>query len=440
MPHEVIMPALGMAQDTGLLLAWHKKPGEAVAAGDVLFEVETDKAAMEVEAQAEGFLTNVTGEAGSEIPVGKVIALISETQNGASEARLKNTASDEVVSTSGSMVIDGHKVIMPSLGMAQDTGLLIAWLKQPGDEVTADDVLFEVETDKSTMEVNAGQDGFIAALLAEAGDEIPVGDTIAIISATKPVNPRTVGAKDKEVGTSSPLMKTTMSEPEPAKPSETGATKPALAPTALPFRSDGKILASPKARRLATERGVDLHQLVKAGLSQPFHAKDVETFKMSAIDESTSTTTSATRYLCAELDQDGFAEFATWAAAQAGLQDPMALIAGLAGASLGKLPATVVVETTFGEMSYLVPTAGLEEVSVTDSAEKADLRVRDLRASQLRSVQLGTEECPVLTLLPRDKGLSLTLECADHQLAAKSAIDLLSNFAGRMKQPLRHLL
>ena len=66
MPHEVIMPALGMAQDSGQLLAWHKKPGEAVAAGDVLFEVETDKAAMEVEAQKEGYLTDVSVEAGSE--------------------------------------------------------------------------------------------------------------------------------------------------------------------------------------------------------------------------------------------------------------------------------------------------------------------------------------------------------------------------------------
>ena len=61
-----------------------------------------------------------------------------------------------------------HEVIMPALGMAQDSGLIVAWHKAPGDEVAAGDVLFEVETDKSTVEVEAGQDGFVAALLAEA--------------------------------------------------------------------------------------------------------------------------------------------------------------------------------------------------------------------------------------------------------------------------------
>ena len=82
MPHDVIMPALGMAQDTGHLLAWHKKPGDAVAEGDVLFEVETDKAAMEVEAQSRGYLTDVAVEAGTDVPVGQIIASISETPEG----------------------------------------------------------------------------------------------------------------------------------------------------------------------------------------------------------------------------------------------------------------------------------------------------------------------------------------------------------------------
>ena len=64
---------------------------------------------------------------------------------------------------------EGHSVTMPQLGMAQDTGLLVNWLKAPGDEVTAEDILFEVETDKSTMEVEAGRKGWLAATLAERG-------------------------------------------------------------------------------------------------------------------------------------------------------------------------------------------------------------------------------------------------------------------------------
>ena len=78
MRHDVIMPALGMAQDSGVIVAWHKAAGDAVAKGDVLFEVETDKATMEVEAQADGFLNGVRAQAGEEVPVGNVIAVIGD--------------------------------------------------------------------------------------------------------------------------------------------------------------------------------------------------------------------------------------------------------------------------------------------------------------------------------------------------------------------------
>ena len=76
MSHDVIMPALGMAQDTGLLVAWHKQPGDAIKVGDVLMDVETDKSTMEVEAQADGFLCDVRAFAGEDVPVGNVIAVI----------------------------------------------------------------------------------------------------------------------------------------------------------------------------------------------------------------------------------------------------------------------------------------------------------------------------------------------------------------------------
>jgi pyruvate/2-oxoglutarate dehydrogenase complex dihydrolipoamide acyltransferase (E2) component len=79
MAHEVIMPALGMAQDTGQIVAWLKKPGDAVRIGDALMEVETDKATMEVEAAADGFLTRVRAEAGASVPVGEVVATIADT-------------------------------------------------------------------------------------------------------------------------------------------------------------------------------------------------------------------------------------------------------------------------------------------------------------------------------------------------------------------------
>ena len=179
MSHDVIMPALGMAQDSGILVSWSKQPGDAIAVGDALFEVETDKATMEVEAQHSGFLNNVVANAGDEVPVGQVIAVVGEAPNAVAP---QEVSQDDVLP-------EGQAVIMPALGMTQDTGLLVNWLKQPGEAVRADDILFEVETDKSTMEVTAGFDGFVAALLAQAGEDVPVGHNVAIISLAKPDAP-----------------------------------------------------------------------------------------------------------------------------------------------------------------------------------------------------------------------------------------------------------
>jgi pyruvate/2-oxoglutarate dehydrogenase complex dihydrolipoamide acyltransferase (E2) component len=78
-----------------------------------------------------------------------------------------------------------QEIIMPALGMAQDTGLIVAWRKKPGDPVAAGDILLEVETDKSVMEVEAGHDGFVAAILADAQQAVPVGSVIAIITRRK---------------------------------------------------------------------------------------------------------------------------------------------------------------------------------------------------------------------------------------------------------------
>lgn len=430
MPHEVIMPALGMAQETGLIVAWHKSPGDAVKSGDVLFEVETDKATMEVEAQADGFLTQMRAHAGDEVPVGNVIAMIGED----AEAVHTEEIPAGTAAATATDLPEGHPVIMPALGMAQDTGLIVAWHKAPGDAVDAGDILFEVETDKSTMEVEAGAGGFVAALLAEAGEDAPVGETIAVISSDKPSNPVQLsrsGARAPEQA-AAPAPR---SEPEPAR-----AEAPAAArKTPAPVRSDGGLLASPKARRLALEQGLDLTRLVEAGHPQPYHAADIEVLKAlpaKAADDAPA----ATRRLVAELPADGFPGFAAWAAEQAGLGDGNALLAGLAAASLGREIATVTVESIGRTSIHTVPAGPLGGISDADPETLPDLHLRDLRMSRLSTVNLGAEAAPVLTLTRSGDGLSITLECASHHLTAAQAVSLLSEFAGRMEQPLRHLL
>ncbi|SIT04681.1 pyruvate dehydrogenase E2 component (dihydrolipoamide acetyltransferase)/2-oxoglutarate dehydrogenase E2 component (dihydrolipoamide succinyltransferase) [Roseivivax lentus] len=447
MPLEVIMPALGMAQDTGLIVSWHKEPGDKVAEGDVLFEVETDKATMEVEAQGAGFLSDVRAGAGDEVPVGNVIAVIADSAEEASSAPAP--ASEEKDAPAAAEPADdalpeGEAVIMPALGMAQDSGHIVAWHKGPGDAVKADDVLFEVETDKATMDVEAGHDGFVAALLAEAGEDAPVGEPIAIISAEKPANPvsrsRKAGAAPAPAPKAAPAEDAPKAEAKKSAPAKAAPTKPAKA---APTAEGGRILASPKARRLALEQVLDLNRLVAEGHPQPYHAADIEVLKglpAEMAGPQGAAPGAAARHLTARIETEGFTEFAAWAAAETGLKDAAALMAGLAAASLDRGDVTVAVEQFGATRLYKVPDGPFGGITPADEDAAPDLILRDLRLRAVQSVTLGAEDAPVLTLLSQGAGLTIALECGAGQLSASAAVTLLTNFAGRMELPLRHLL
>jgi pyruvate/2-oxoglutarate dehydrogenase complex dihydrolipoamide acyltransferase (E2) component len=455
MPLDVIMPALGMSQDKGVLLAWHKSPGDPVKEGDPLFEVETDKATMEVEAQGSGFLTDVSAAAGDEIPVGQTVARISETAEDTATApetakagpeKQESGAADEQLSPA---IPEGEHVIMPALGMSQDAGQIVAWRKAPGDAVKASDILFEVETDKSVVEVEAGHDGYIAALLAEKGEDAPVGHVIAIITGEKPEAPfqQSLNSMGKSPEAAAPTDTDKPAQPEPAaKPAAKPVTpqrQPAAASKAA--ATGGRILASPKARRLALERGLDLARLAENGYPQPYHVKDLEILAQLPETQAPAASGPAPgRYLAADVPAQGFDEFTAWAAGEAGLTSTEALLAGFAGASLNRPVVTVALEA-FGE-TRLFEVRGRRLGNVVELEAGAepgtgpDLKVRDLRFGRLSKLQNGPEETPVLNILAAGENLTLTLECAAGHLGAPAAIALLSDFAGRMEQPLRHLL
>lgn len=326
-----------------------------------------------------------------------------------------------------------HEVIMPALGMAQDSGLIVAWHKAPGDEVAAGDVLFEVETDKSTVEVEAGQDGFVAALLAEAGEEAPVGEVIAVISKEKPQDP--VQRSRKDGGAVSAPVAPDMKDTKAADPVPVATSAPA--PTRPAISADGRILASPKVRRLALEQGLDLARLVKASHPQPYHVADLE--QLRSLSTQAPEAAASARRLTAAVASEEFSEFAAWAQEAAGLGDAAALLAGFGGASLGRA-AIVAVETLSSQHLYQVPLGPLGDVTEADPDSSPDLCLRDLRLSRISGVELGPEDCPTLTLCAEGAGLVVTLECAARSLSAREAVTLLSNFAARMEQPVRHLL
>ena len=426
LPHEVTMPQLGMAQDAGKIVSWLKAPGDEVAKGDALFEVETDKATMEVEAQASGYLTHVTAAEGEDVPVGQAIARISESADDDMPAPSSaSAAAPKPQADAPGTLPEGREITMPQLGMAQDSGVLVGWLVELGAKVGAEDLLFEVETDKATMEVPAGMDGYLAATLAGPGDAVPVGQAVAVISAGKPAAPVA-----RAMVASAPAPKFApdpMTAPDPAPASRPAQAAPAVAPT-----SGGRILASPKLRRVALEKGLDLTRLVQAGHPQPYHMRDLDVLESLPTASPAPQAGMAVQALRLEAGcaQDGFASFALWAAD--------ALLAGFAGASLGRA-ATVAVDR-FGASRVYDVAAGRRLSAVAPSDAAPDLRVRDLRMSALSAISMGAEDVPVLTVLRQGAGLALVLECSPAQLAPDAAIALLSEFAGRMHDPLRHLL
>jgi pyruvate dehydrogenase E2 component (dihydrolipoyllysine-residue acetyltransferase) len=145
-------------------------------------------------------------------------------------------------------------VIMPALGMAQETGKVLRWLKRDGDAVAKGEPLLEVETDKVTVEIEAPADGTLAGVRVPEGEEVPVGTVIALVLAEGEIAP--------------------VADPEPRVTREVEAV--AAAPVTMPAApSPRRRLASPKARKLAQERGLDLDSLTGSGPNGAIVARDV---------------------------------------------------------------------------------------------------------------------------------------------------------------------
>lgn len=326
-----------------------------------------------------------------------------------------------------------HEVIMPALGMAQKTGLIVTWLKKPGEAVRAGEALMEVETDKAVMQVDAQADGYLTDVRTAAGEEAPVGDVIALISDTPG------GA-----ATASPPQRSERPAARAAAPNAPAAA-PRARPPSPPVANSGRIFVSPKAKRIAAERGLDLSRLVAAGVPQPYHVADLARFDTLPPPAARETTATSSRRLAARVRGDGFAQFLEWIAQETGsTPDAQATLAGMAAACLrGAFDERLVVAAdSFGRRRLFVDPdrVGLGRAQAVDDAGPPSLILRDLRATAISDLSLGPEVAPVLSLIRDGVDLIATLECAPSQLSPQAAVDTISAFAGRLTEPLRHLL
>lgn len=301
------MPALSPTMSQGNIVAWKKKEGDAIQPGDVLCEVETDKATMEWEAQEEGFLAKIIMPEGSkDIPLGQIVAILVEDE--ADVAAFKDYSPDSggVASASSSSSeaaspqapppsssaanYPTHDLLsMPALSPTMSSGNIMSWNKKEGDAVSAGDVLAEVETDKATMEWEAQEDGFVAKILVgEGSKDVPIGVPVLVlvtdkedISAFKDFNAATAGtsaAPPKAAAAPAPAAPSTP-PPSPSKPAAAAPNprqqqqKQAVSP------GGGRIIASPYAQKLAAQAGVSLTDMGEgSGPNGRIVAADVEHF------------------------------------------------------------------------------------------------------------------------------------------------------------------
>ena len=288
---EVIrMPLLSDTMTEGKIVAWNKKVGDKVKSDDVLADVETDKATMEVVGYVEGTLLYVGVPAGEAAKVNQIIAIVGKEGedykslldggNGSAPQAAPAPAAEPEKQAAPAPAANaalpvGAKVIrMPLLSDTMTEGKIISWNKKLGDTVKSDDVLAEVETDKATMEVVGYEEGTLLYMGVEAGNAAKVNEIIAIVG--KPgTDVSAYVAAEKSGGNaaapaSQPAAETDVQKAAPTEQAQSASS------------SDQRIKASPLAKKLAAEKGIDLGKVSGSGDNGRITKKDIDTYVPAA--------------------------------------------------------------------------------------------------------------------------------------------------------------
>lgn len=293
-PYEPLeMPSLSPTMTQGNIVKWIKKEGDTVAPGDVLCEVETDKATIEWEAQEEGILAKILAPEGSkDIPCGTLVAVIVEegtdisafadfTPGAKAEAAPPTPSSppsepSAPATASGKSYPPHLKLEMPSLSPTMEQGNISEWKKQVGDAVAAGDSLAMIETDKAAMDWESQDDGFLAKILVPQGTEgIKVGTLMAVMVDEESDVAAFANFTGEESSTSAAPAASKTSSDNAAAPSATPVKSEAPAAKKA-VASGSRVIASPMAKRLAREGNVSLEGVAGSGPGGRIVAADVE--------------------------------------------------------------------------------------------------------------------------------------------------------------------
>ena len=288
MAEVLTMPRLSDTMTDGKVAKWHKKVGDAVKEGDILAEIETDKAVQDFESEFNGTLLYIGTEEGGSSPVDAVLAIIGDAGedisalkggNDAAGIPEENKTEDNVTAVETTKPVEKEEaqssaeipagveiITMPRLSDTMTEGKVAKWHKKVGDTVKEGDILAEIETDKAVQDFESEFNGNLLYIGTEEGGASPVDAVLAIIGpAGTDVSGILSGGGKKEE--SQPVAE---AKEEKATESQNVQTAP------VATSSTDRVAISPLAKKIAEEKGIDVNALKGSGENGRIVKKDVE--------------------------------------------------------------------------------------------------------------------------------------------------------------------
>ncbi len=301
MAEIVRMPKMSDTMTEGVIAKWHKKVGDTVKSGELMAEIETDKATMDYESFNTGTVLHLGAKEGEAVKINDVLAIVGNKGEDfssllagaqtASAAGSKSEAKTETVTAVAEATIDtsgikAEVVLMPKMSDTMNEGVIAAWHKKVGDSVKTGELLAEVETDKATMEYESYNTGTLLYIGAKEKEAVAVNGVLAII-----------GEKNADWQT---LLKAHQAKAsggsKPAAPSESKSapvTQSQPTSNGSSAQENGRLKASPLAKKMAKDLGFDISKIKGTGEGGRITRHDVETYKPSATAATSTSTTKA---------------------------------------------------------------------------------------------------------------------------------------------------
>jgi pyruvate dehydrogenase E2 component (dihydrolipoamide acetyltransferase) len=286
MAEVILMPRLSDTMTEGVVAAWHKNVGDTVKKGDLLAEIETDKATMELESYQDGVLLHIGTPRGGKLQVNDLLAIFGKAGEDVTALIAQNTgaanapAPTQTIETSvapasapaapaaptADFSAMEEVVLMPRLSDTMTEGVIAGWHKQIGDTVKKGEVLADIETDKATMELESYKDGILLYQGAQAGEKILVNDLLCIIGQQgldiAPIVAALKGGAAPATAPAAPAQPAQATSTPQAAPTPTAT---AASPASMQVVNEGRIFASPLAKKIAKEKGIDLKYVQGTG-------------------------------------------------------------------------------------------------------------------------------------------------------------------------------